>query len=135
ILTIACVNYINLATTKAIDRARDVGIRKVSGARSLQLILQFLFESVILNVIALLFAAVLVVAAKYFLPRYIGSASMGLLFDQSLYLHIALVIILGVLLSGIYPAAVLARVKPIIVLKGRYSFSRSGILLRKSMVA
>jgi len=136
ILTIACLNYINLATTKAIDRAREVGIRKVSGANALQLILQFLLESVILNGIALVFAIVLVIMAKYFLLQFIGSgASMGLLFDQSLYLNVSLVIITGVLLSGIYPAMVLARVKPIVVLKGRYAFSKSGILLRKGMVA
>ncbi|MDB5135986.1 MAG: transporter permease [Mucilaginibacter sp.] len=136
ILTIACVNYINLATTKAIDRAREVGIRKVSGANSLQLIFQFLLESVILNAIALLISIIMVIAANYYLPDFLGTGnSAGLLFDGYLYQNITIVIIAGILLSGIYPATVLARVKPIVVLKGRYAFSKSGILLRKGMVA
>jgi putative ABC transport system permease protein len=136
ILIIAFVNYINLSTTKAIDRAREVGIRRVSGANSLQLIVQFLLESVILNGIALVFAIGVVAASGYLLPVILDSGSaLGLLFDRDLYLHITMIIIAGVLLSGIYPATVLARVKPIVVLKGRYAFSKSGILLRKGMVA
>ena len=136
ILIIAFVNYINLATTKAVDRAREVGIRRVNGASSLQLILQFLLESVILNGIALLFAVVTVLIAQYFIPDFLGTgSSFGLLFDTNLYLHIVWVIVAGVLLAGIYPAMVLARVNPIVVLKGRYAFSRSGIILRKGMVA
>ena len=134
ILAIAFINYINLATTKAIDRAREVGIRRVSGANSLQLILQFLFESVVLNGIALLLAIALVGAAYYFIPVFLSSG-LGLLFDSVLYLRVAIVIVAGVLLSGIYPAMVLARVKPIVVLKGKYAFSKGGILMRKSMVA
>ena len=136
ILVIAFVNYINLSTTKAIDRAREAGIRRVSGANSLQLIVQFLLESVILNGIALIFAVTVVFAAQYFIPVFLNSGSaLGLLFDNDLYLHVAVIIIAGILLSGIYPATVLARVKPIVVLKGKYAFSKSGILMRKGMVA
>jgi len=136
ILIIACVNYINLSTTKAIDRAKEVGIRKVSGANALQLIVQFLMESMILNTIAIILAITLMMSAQYFLPQFLGSGStVGLLFDGALYLRVVLVIVGGILLSGIYPAMVLARVNPIVVLKGRYAFSKSGILLRKGMVA
>lgn len=135
ILLIACVNYINLSTAKAIERAREVGIRKVSGARPAQLIGQFLLESTIINSIALLIAAILVPVAYYFLPRFLGSSgSYGLLFDQSLFLRIALVFIISILVSGFYPAMVLSRLKPILVLKGRFSFSKRGVLLREGLV-
>lgn len=135
ILIIAYVNYINLATTKSIERAREVGIRKVSGAQSWQLAFQFLFESFIINVVAVILAAILVTQLMLWLPAYLGSDTKGLLFNKELYVTTSLVCIAGALLSGIYPAMVLVKLKPVTVLKGRFSFSQKGILLRKGMVA
>ena len=126
ILAIACVNYINLYTARAMERAREVGIRKVSGARPGQLVGQFLLESVFVNLVALVLAVGLV-----FLSRRLP---FGLLFDEALYWRVAGVFVLSVLASGVYPALVLARIKPIVVLKGRYSFSRGGLVLRKGLV-
>jgi putative ABC transport system permease protein len=80
ILLIACINYINLATTKSVDRAREVGIRKVSGAHVSQLIMQFLTESLIINFAALLIAIALVIAARYSLTHYLyASGTYGML--------------------------------------------------------
>jgi len=136
ILLIACVNYINLSTAKAIDRAREVGIRKVNGANSFQLLLQFLFESFAINLISLLLGIVLVISAAYFLPQLLNNMLLfGLLFDAKICLQTLLVFIGSILLSGIYPAILLSRLKPIGVLKGKYTFSKSGVLLRKGMVA
>ncbi|MEZ2336229.1 ABC transporter permease [Mucilaginibacter sp. RCC_168] len=136
ILMIACINYINLATTKSVDRAREVGIRKVSGAHASQLILQFLMESFIINIAALLVGIILVLGARYGLLHYLSdSNTYGLLFNDALLLKVSAVFLGSVLLSGIYPALVLARLKPIVVLKGRFAFSKSGILLRRGMVA
>jgi putative ABC transport system permease protein len=136
ILLIACINYINLSTARAIDRAREVGIRKVSGARGSQLVFQFLAESLIINLIALAGAVLLVWLARYSLPPFLNTEASGnLLFDQSLYIRLVLIFVAAVLLTGIYPATVLAGVKPITVLKGRYSFSKRGVFLRKGMVA
>src|SRR5438132_1135667 len=70
VLIIACVNYINLATTKSIDRAREVGIRKVSGAHSLNLVFQFLFESFLINITALALAILLVIGSFSWLPYF-----------------------------------------------------------------
>lgn len=135
ILLIACINYINLATTKSVDRAREVGIRKVSGAHAPQLMMQFLAESVIINLAALLAALVLVLIGRYGVMNYLyGQGVYSLLFDSALYLKLAAVFIGSILLSGIYPATVLARMKPIAVLKGRFAFSKSGVLLRRGMV-
>lgn len=136
ILIIACVNYINLATTKAADRAREIGIRKVSGARVGQLLAQFMIESGLINLAALLIAVVIVKTSIYYLPSFTGkSAANSLLFDLPLYLQITVALLLGMFLSGLYPALVLARVNPVTVLKGRYTFSKAGVLLRKGMVA
>ena len=136
ILLIACINYINLATTKSVDRAREVGIRKVSGAHASQLILQFLMESFIINIAALFGAIILVIGARYGLLHYLyDSNTYGLLFDGALLLKISAVFLGCILISGIYPATVLARLKPIAVLKGRFAFSKSGVLLRRGMVA
>lgn len=135
ILVIACVNYINLSIAKAIERAKEVGVRKVSGASRQQLITQFLLESFLLNCAALFFATGLVAASCILLPQLNGSNnSFGLLFDNDLYLQSAVVLFICILLSGIYPALVLTKVKPIAILKGRYSFSKDGSLLRKGLV-
>jgi putative ABC transport system permease protein len=136
ILLIACINYINLSTARAIDRAKEVGIRKVSGARGSQLVFQFLAESLIINLIALAGAVLLVWLVRYSLPSFLNTEPSGnLLFDQSLYVRLTLIFVAAVILTGIYPATVLAGVKPITVLKGRYSFSKRGVFLRKGMVA
>ena len=133
ILLIACVNYINLATTKSLDRAREVGIRKVSGARNSMLVGQFLVESVLIFGCALALAIPGVAAAAPLLKTHFGVN--GLLFDPTLCIQTGLAISVGALLSGIYPALVLVRLKPVTALKGRFSFSARGTLLRKGMVA
>jgi len=126
ILTIACVNYVNLYTARAMERAKEVGIRKVSGARPGQLIGRFLLESAVINTIALVLAVGMVFLSS--------SLPFGLLFDGVLYLRVTGVFLLSILASGLYPAIVLAGIKPIVVLKGRYSFSRGGLVLRKGLV-
>lgn len=136
ILVIACINYVNLATTKAADRAREVGIRKVSGARVSQVLVQFLMESAIINLMALVVGVVLIRFAIYYLPAFTGkTAGESLLFGPSLYIETAIAIVVAMLLSGFYPALVLAKVSPVTVLKGRFTFSKSGVLLRRGMVA
>jgi len=135
ILLIACVNYINLSTAKAIDRAREVGIRKVNGASSLQLLLQFLFESLVINGIALLLGIILVVIAANLLPQVLNDQQyFGLLFNAPLCLQIVLVFFGSILFSGLYPALLLSNLKPVSVLKGKYTFSKMGVVLRKGMV-
>lgn len=136
ILIIAFINYINLTTTKSIDRSREVGIRKINGARPSQLIFQFLLESFIINTIALVLAIVLVITASWWLPEFlINNGSRGLLFDKALYMLTSAVLLIGMLIAGIYPAMILVRLNPITMLKGRFSFSVRGTLLRKAMVA
>jgi putative ABC transport system permease protein len=74
--------------------------------------------------------------ASTLLPQIVGnSASFGLLFNAALYIRVILVFIGSILFSGVYPALLLSRLKPVSVLKGKYTFSKTGVLLRKGMVA
>lgn len=135
ILIIACINYINLSTARAIERAKEIGVRKVSGASRQQLIVQLMLESFLVNAIALMVAILLVVIAGIYTQRLpaIGT-SYGMLFDQTLYLRLASIFIINILLSGIYPAFILTAIKPVAVLKGKYAFSKQGNYLRKGLV-
>lgn len=135
ILLIACVNYINLSTAKALERAREVGIRKVSGARPYQLVAQFLLESLLLSTLVLVLGIALAGLAGSLLPAWLGSdRNYGTIIDTSFCLRIGLVFLVSMLASGLYPALVLTRFQPITVLKGRYSFSKSGAYTRKGLV-
>ncbi|MBD0257280.1 MAG: ABC transporter permease [Cytophagales bacterium] len=141
IIGIAWINYINLSTARAMERAREVGVRKVAGAGKAQLITQFLTESVLLNLIALVLAVTVVqIAQPLFnqlldqqlsLAYLLGEGVGGWVFTAGL----ALVVGLGIVASGFYPAFVLSSFRPVAVLKGKYSASRRGILLRKVLVA
>ncbi|WP_315822652.1 ABC transporter permease [Paraflavitalea speifideaquila] len=136
ILLIAYINYINLATTKSMDRAREVGIRKINGAPVTQLVGQFLLESLIVNLLALIFAILVVMGSVSFLPLFLSTNGLdGLLLNKDLFIHTGLVFLICTLVSGIYPAMILVKLKPITILKGKFSFSKKGVLLRKGMVA
>ncbi len=135
VLVIAWINYINLSTAKALERAKEVGVRKVMGAVKFQLIRQFLVESAVVNLIAMLIAMVLV---ALILPFFNSLSGLSLTHDylmQSWYLILALILWAGgTLLSGFYPAFVLSSFRPVSVLKGKLKNSFGGILLRKSLV-
>jgi putative ABC transport system permease protein len=135
ILVIAWINYINLSTAKSIERAREVGVRKVMGSFRTQLIQQFLFESLLLNTFAVLIAIVLVVVLTPSFSELTGRELDYLLFKQNMFwIWMAAFIIGGALLSGLYPAFVLSGYKPVEVLKGRFKNTGQGVLFRKGMV-
>ena len=140
IIGIAWINYINLATARSIERAKEVGIRKVTGATKGQLIRQFLTESLIINIIALAIALVMVTLVQSVFNELVQhQLSFSYLFKKGLggyviSIGLILVILTGVFISGFYPAFVLSAFKPILVLKGKYSSSKKGALLRKGLV-
>ncbi len=135
ILFIAWINYINLSTAKSIERAREVGVRKVMGGFRGQLIRQFLFESVLLNTIAVLISIMLVVMLTPSFSDLTGRQLGYLLFQQNLFwVWIGVLIFGGALLSGIYPAFVLSSYRPVDVLKGRFKNTNAGVNFRKGMV-
>lgn len=140
IIVIAWVNYINLATAKSMERAKEVGVRKVAGATKQQLIKQFLTESFIINIIALLIALLIVILAQNSFNNLVQhQLSLSYLFAKGLNGYnvtaaLIALIIAGIVISGFYPAFVLSSFKPILVLKGKYTTSKKGILLRKALV-
>ncbi|HEY6977459.1 MAG TPA: ABC transporter permease [Chitinophagaceae bacterium] len=135
VLIIACINFMNLSTARSAERAREVGIRKSVGAHRRQLSMQFISESVILSLIALVLAVVLV---ELFLPyvnnlsqrnmRFPLFSSAGLLVSV-----IAATVIIGIL-SGLYPAAYLSAFHPVKVLKGSIQTGKNKSLLRNTLV-
>ncbi|SKC82576.1 ABC transporter permease [Ohtaekwangia koreensis] len=135
ILIIAWINYINLSTAKSIERAREVGVRKVMGGFRSQLIQQFLFESVLLNAVAVVIAIAFVILLTPSFSDITGRQLDYLLFRQKMFwVWMGLLIIGGALLSGLYPAFVLSGYKPVEVLKGRFKNTNKGIYFRKGMV-
>lgn len=134
ILGIAWINYINLATARAVERAREVGVRKVSGAGRGQLIRQFLAESFVLNAASLLFALGVVLVSMPKFGNFLGKNIPFSSFSGQQPLWLALVFGAGTLLSGLYPAFVLSGFKPTAILSGAFKHSNSGQLLRRGLI-
>ncbi len=136
ILAIACMNFMNLATARSQRRAREVGVRKVVGASRRQLVAQFLTEAIVISFFSLVLALVLV---ELVLPIFNSivhkNLTVGYVSQPALVLGlIAAALITGVL-AGSYPALALSGFMPMSVLKGRFATSRTGALVRKSLVA
>ncbi len=135
IIIIAAFNFMNLSTARSTARAMEVGLRKVVGAQRIQMIFQFLSESILLCFVSLLLALFLVeIFAPYLNLPISGSFTLHFLENTILITVLtASVFLLGVL-AGIYPALVLSGFKPIKVLRGSFKTSKSGIWLRRALV-
>ena len=135
ILLIACVNYMNLATARSVNRAKEVGIRKAVGSYRLQLIQQFLFEAFFTVIVALVVSLVL---AEIALPLFNKIASKNLHLSSLLnprdLVFIGSGVLLVSLISGSYPAFILSGFRPVMVLKGKFGSNKKGIVLRRGLV-
>src|SRR6202012_2220322 len=140
IIVIAWVNYINLSTARSVERAREVGVRKVIGAARVQLVRQFLMESFLINIMALAIGVGLMFLFQGLFNTLVGyHLSVSYLFVRSmggygLTIGLLGLLLLGIFVSAYYPAFVLSSFRPILVLKGRFSASKRGIALRKVLV-
>ncbi|MBI9039548.1 MAG: ABC transporter permease [Bacteroidales bacterium] len=135
IIIIAWVNYINMATARSLERSKEVGLRKVSGASRTQLIRQFLLESLVLNLIAVLVAILIVIVIHPVFYDFTGlNISLELFGNLEFCLAFALIILTGTILSGLYPAFIMSSFKPIVVLKGKMSSGGKGNILRKALI-
>jgi putative ABC transport system permease protein len=135
IAIIAWVNYINLATARAVNRAKEVGIRKTVGSQRKQLIAQFLSESALLNGIALVLALLIVAVSIPGFNRLSGQHLSSSLFSKNdFWLGLGALFVVGVFFSGLYPAFVLSGFRPIEVLKGKMTSTSKGSLLRRGLV-
>jgi putative ABC transport system permease protein len=135
ILLIACVNFMNLSTARSANRAREVGIRKVAGSSKGQLIIQFLTESTLLSLFALVLALGLAVLLLPMFNQLAGkSLHAGLLFSgRFLLILIGLGLVVGCL-AGSYPAFYLSSFQPVQVLKGKIAAGFKSSWLRSSLV-
>ena len=135
VLIIACINFMNLTTACAVKRVKEVGIRKVVGARKNQLVHQFLGESLLLSIYSAL-AAVLIVVSVLPLFNRLTSKYITLisLINPSFVLGIAAITLTVGFIAGIYPAFFLSAFQPMHSLKSRTGYSFSGTVLRKGLV-
>ncbi|MEM9679499.1 MAG: ABC transporter permease [Bacteroidota bacterium] len=135
ILLLACLNFINLTTASSIERAKEIGVKKVFGSNRKNLVVQFLVETGLLCIIAVLGSLAVIVLTLPFFNQLTGKS-----FEiHDVFTIERILILIGILftlipLAGFYPAWVLSSFKPIKVLKGHFSHSVSGNSLRKGLV-
>jgi putative ABC transport system permease protein len=135
VLVIAWINFINLATARAIGRAKEVGIYKVVGASRTDLITRFLAEAAMVNLFSLALAVGIVAATLTPFDGISGLPLDGSYLQRPWFLELLAVLwIAGTLLSGFYPAWVLSSFRPVSVLKGKLKSSSGGALMRKGLV-
>ncbi|SKC87259.1 ABC transporter permease [Ohtaekwangia koreensis] len=134
ILAIAWVNYINLSTARAIERAREVGIKKAIGAFRTQLISQFIFESVLVNFIGIVLAVLLSILLLPVLGDIVDKDLVFDFTDGRLWGVLLSLFVVGSLVSGAYPAFVLSSFNTTAVLKGGADKVTGGFSLRKVLV-
>ncbi len=135
LLLIACINFINLTTARAIKRVREVGIRKVLGAEKKELIAQFLFESLLFFVISFVLGIVFYQFFMKPLEAYLGhNLALNLTSNLVLLGVTSGIVLLVSLFTGLYPAWLISRRKAVVVLKGKLSAKTDSGLLRKSLV-
>lgn len=136
LLLISIINFVNLATAQSVQRAKEVGVKKVLGSYKAQLISQFLIESALQSVLALFFSIVLV---EVVLPLFNAHFNVELSFWHNSQLITMLGELIGLfaivtLLAGYYPAWILSNYNPVSVLKGNYENGLRGIALRNVLV-
>ena len=135
ILLIACINYMNLATARFTNRAKEIAVRKVTGATRKNLVVQFLTEALLIAVIALIAALAVV---KLVLPAFNSFTGKQLALDTNtdsrIWLGVLAVLIIVAVLSGIYPALFQSRFKPLSLLKSKIIPGKGTLSIRRSLV-
>lgn len=135
-LLIACINYMNLATARSVNRAKEVGVRKVMGSQRRQLIAQFIAESVVIALIAMVISLVLIYVL---LPTFNSLANKSLpfsyIFQGPIILSLLAIVIFVGIVGGSYPAFYLSGFNPINVLKGKLTTKGGSAVFRKFLVA
>ncbi len=136
ILLIACVNFINLSTAQAVNRAKEVGVRKVLGSSKFQLRIQFIVETFLIVTIAVILAAVTIFLALPYIDKLLElSLSFNILSNPTIILFLLVVTIVVTALAGFYPSIVLSRFNPVTALKSKLTANTTkGISLRRGLV-
>ncbi len=131
----ACINFINLSTAQAINRAKEVGVRKVMGSERKQLIVQFLTETFIVSLAAMLIACVL---AELAIPQmenlFSGRITFSLFQHSIIFVFMILLVVLVGFLAGFYPAIIISGFNPALAIKNKVALHNGGLSLRKILV-
>lgn len=134
LLIIACINYVNLTTARATLRIKEVSIRKIVGAERKQLLAQFVLESLLISVIALLIAMTGVYISLPFFNQLTENEFTLSAYSSAVWLVAGGTLLVSVILSSIYPALLLSSFRPIAIFSGRNIFSLKSVSLRKVLV-
>ena len=136
ILLIACVNFINLSTAQAVNRAKETGVRKVLGSNKFQLQYQFITETFLIVISAVILASVITVLALPYINQLLGlSLSFNIPNNPAIILFLLTVTIVVTALASFYPSAVLSRFNPVNALKSKITANTAkGISLRRGLV-
>jgi len=132
----ACINFINLATAQAISRSKEIGVRKVLGSTRPQLFWQFIVETALISILALVAALVISEMAMPAVNQLFNTQiQIDLINDPYLLIFLMVLLVFMIFSSGFYPGLVLAGIQPVLALKGKISHSSSGsVSLRKGLV-
>ena len=135
LLIIAIVNFINLSTAQSIQRAKEIGVRKVLGGNKASIMFQFLTETLVITIVSVFVAVVLVKPALYLFRNYIPAGVTFQAFDYATLVFLFAITLITAMLAGFYPAKVLASYLPVISLKGA-SFQKGTdkLNLRKALI-
>jgi len=134
ILLIACINFMNLSTARAMKRAKEIGVRKVNGAVRTALVAQFMLEAFIFTVVAAVFSLLLL---QLLLPQFNLLTEKNIISpvqDIRFWTGIAILVFVTAIISGSYPALLLSSFKPISILKNNFKTTSSSILFRGGLV-
>ena len=136
ILLIACVNFINLSTAQAINRAKEVGVRKVLGSNKLQLQIQFITETFLIVLVALLLAVIITLIALPYINQLLElQLPFSILVSTPVIIFVLAVMLVVTVLAGFYPSVVLARFNAVKALKSKLTAtSAKGVSLRRGLV-
>lgn len=135
ILLIACVNFINLSTAQAVNRAKEVGVRKVLGSNKSQLQTQFIVETFLIVAIAVILAAGITIVALPSVSNLLElSLSFNIFTNPAIILFLLTVTVVVTALAGFYPSIVLSRFNPVNALKSKLTSNANGISLRRALV-
>ncbi len=132
ILILSIVNYINLATANAIKRAKEVGVRKIMGASKSNIILQFIFETILIALFSILFSLAIVELALPYYNEFLNKNII--LIGSQFYLQLIAIFVITVIVAGIFPAIYVSNFETLKVLKGNFGRSKSGVWLRNGML-
>jgi putative ABC transport system permease protein len=136
LLLTACINFVNLATAQAISRSKEVGVRKVMGSRRKQLVWQFLSETTLITIIALLLSCVITELALPGMESLFGAdVSFALFSHPIIFVFLGVLLVAVSFLAGLYPAMVMSGFSPALAIKNKVSTANAGgIGLRKTLV-